>query len=131
MQAADVTELLRIGNMTQAMLDELRNAPLDEELRGRLSEVHRKARAMVEQAVSPELRGELAEFGLPLEDGTMSDAELRLAHAQLVGWLNGLFTGIQVAATSRSQRRQLEQLQQQLEQGSRRPESGRDDGAYL
>ena len=97
-EVADPAELLRIGTMTKALLDEAGEATLDEAGRRRLTEIHRRAVGLVKEAVSPTLRDELSEFALPLGDGDPTEPELRLAQAQLIGWLNGLLTGIQAAA---------------------------------
>ena len=89
------TKLIRIATMVRSMLDEVRRAPLDDAGRRRLREIHERSLAELEGVLSPELQKELAEVVLPFTSDAPSDAELRLAQAQLVGWLEGLFHGIQ------------------------------------
>jgi hypothetical protein len=93
------TKVMRIGTMIKQLLDEVRSAPLDEAARTRLAEVHARSIRELEDGLSPELVAELRRLTLPLSDDGVapSDAELRVAHAQLVGWLEGLFHGIQTA----------------------------------
>jgi hypothetical protein len=91
-------KVMRIGTMIKQLLDEVRSAPLDEAARTRLAEVHERSLRELEDGLSPELVAELHRITLPLgDDATPSDAELRIAQAQLVGWLEGLFHGIQTA----------------------------------
>jgi hypothetical protein len=88
------TKLIRIATMVRSMLDEVRRAPLDDAGRRRLREIHERSLTELEGVLSPELQKELSEVVLPLSDAP-TDAELRLAQAQVVGWLEGLFHGIQ------------------------------------
>ena len=84
--------------MIKQLLEEVRAAPLDEASRARLREIHQTSIKELEDGLSPELREELDRLTLPFDDSaTPSDAELRIAQAQLVGWLEGLFHGIQTA----------------------------------
>ncbi|GAA2665286.1 MULTISPECIES: bacterial proteasome activator family protein [Actinosynnema] len=116
----DVTDLveqpakvMRIGTMIKQLLEEVRAAPLDEASRARLKEIHKRSIHELEDGLAPELRDELERLSLPFtEEGTPSDAELRIAQAQLVGWLEGLFHGIQTAlfAQQMAARAQLEQM---------------------
>jgi hypothetical protein len=94
-QVASPTKLIRIASMVRAMLDEVRRAPLDDAGRRRLREIHERSLAELEGVLSPDLRQELVEVVLPLSGDSPSESELRLAQAQLVGWLEGLFHGIQ------------------------------------
>jgi hypothetical protein len=106
-------KVMRIGSMVKQLLDEVRSAPLDEKGRARLAEIHHRSIAELEDGLAPELREELERLTLPFTDGTPpSDAELRIAQAQLVGWLEGLFHGIQTAlfAQQMAARVQLEQM---------------------
>lgn len=108
-------KVMRIGTMIKQLLEEVRAAPLDEASRNRLREIHRASIQELEDGLAPELRDELERLSLPFtEDGTPSDAELRIAQAQLVGWLEGLFHGIQTAlfAQQMAARQQLEQMRQ-------------------
>lgn len=89
------TKLIRIATMVRTMLDEVRRAPLDDAGRRRLRDIHERSLAELEGVLSPELQKELSEVVLPFTSDAPSDAELRLAQAQLVGWLEGLFHGIQ------------------------------------
>jgi hypothetical protein len=89
-------KVMRIGAMVRQLLDEVRQAPLDDASRSRLREVYETSVKELSEVLSPELREELERLHLPFDDeGVPSDAELRVAHAQLVGWLEGLFHGIQ------------------------------------
>src|SRR2546427_12338561 len=103
---------MRIGSMIKQLLEEVRAAPLDEAGRQRLKEIHRRSILELEQGIAPELRDELERLTLPFSDVTPSEAELRIAQAQLVGWLEGLFHGIQAAlvAQQMAARVQLEQI---------------------
>ena len=90
-------KVMRIGTMIKQLLDEVRSAPLDNAARVRLAEIHERSLAELEEGLSPELVAELHRITLPFTDDAPSDAELRIAQAQLVGWLEGLFHGIQTA----------------------------------
>src|SRR5690242_17679691 len=121
---ADLVEqpakVMRIGSMIKQLLEEVRSAPLDEAGRARLAQIHRRSIAELEQGLAPELVEELDRITLPFaEQETPSDAELRIAQAQLVGWLEGLFHGIQTAlfAQQMAARAQLEQMRRALPPG--------------
>jgi hypothetical protein len=108
---------MRIGSMIRQLLEEVKSAPLDDASRNRLKEIHRSSIKELESGLAPELVEELERLSLPFtEDGTPSDAELRIAQAQLVGWLEGLFHGIQTAiyAQQVSARAQFEQMRRAL-----------------
>jgi hypothetical protein len=110
-------KVMRIGSMIRQLLEEVKSAPLDEASRNRLKEIHRSSIKELESGLAPELVEELERLSLPFtEDGTPSDAELRIAQAQLVGWLEGLFHGIQTAiyAQQVSARAQFEQMRRAL-----------------
>ncbi|WP_067845822.1 bacterial proteasome activator family protein [Nocardia lijiangensis] len=116
---ADMVEqpakVMRIGTMIKQLLEEVRAAPLDDASRTRLREIHKSSVRELEQGLAPELRDELERLTLPFtDDAVPSDAELRIAQAQLVGWLEGLFHGIQTAlfAQQMAARAQLEQMRQ-------------------
>ncbi len=94
-QISSPTKLIRIASMARTMLDEVRRAPLDDAGRRRLREIHDKSLDELETVLSPDLQQELSEVVLPVTDDAPSESELRLAQAQLVGWLEGLFHGIQ------------------------------------
>ena len=94
------TKLIRIASMTRAMLDEVRQAPLDEGGRARLAAVHAKSLDELREVLSPDLLEEFNEIMVPLNHGETSEAELRIAQAQLIGWLEGLFHGIQASLWS-------------------------------
>lgn len=116
---ADMVEqpakVMRIGTMIKQLLEEVRAAPLDDASRTRLKEIHKSSVRELEQGLAPELREELERLTLPFSDDSVpTDAELRIAQAQLVGWLEGLFHGIQTAlfAQQMAARAQLEQMRQ-------------------
>jgi hypothetical protein len=113
-------KVMRIGSMIKQLLEEVRNAPLDEAGRARLAEVHERSLAELEQGLSEDLVAELHRITLPFVEGqTPSDAELRIAQAQLVGWLEGLFHGIQTAlfAQQMAARAQLQAMHRALPGG--------------
>jgi len=115
------TKVMRIGTMVKQLLEEVRSAPLDEAARTRLAEVHARSVRELEDGLSPELVAELRRITLPLGgDGPPSDAELRVAHAQLVGWLEGLFHGIQTALVAQrmASQAQLAQMRHALPPGA-------------
>lgn len=106
-------KVMRIGSMIKQLLEEVKSAPLDERARVRLKEIHARSVAELEAGLAPELVDELRRLSLPFtDDSTPSDAELRIAQAQLVGWLEGLFHGIQTAlfAQQMAARAQLEEM---------------------
>lgn len=114
-------KVMRIGSMIRQLLEEVRSAPLDEASRNRLKEIHRASIKELEEGLAPELVEELERLSLPFtEDATPSDAELRIAQAQLVGWLEGLFHGIQTAiyAQQMAARAQFEQIRRGLPPGA-------------
>lgn len=112
-------KIMRIGTMIKQLLDEVRSAPLDEAARGRLAEVHERSLRELEDGLSPDLVAELHRITLPFSDDEPSDAELRIAQAQLVGWLEGLFHGLQTAlvAQQMSTQAQLAQMRRALPPG--------------
>lgn len=123
----DLTELveqpakvMRIGSMIRQLLEEVKSAPLDEASRNRLREIHQSSIKELESGLAPELIEELERLSLPFsDDRTPSEAELRIAQAQLVGWLEGLFHGIQTAiyAQQMAARAQFEQIRRGLPAG--------------
>jgi hypothetical protein len=117
-QTNAVTEpakVMRIGSMVKQLLDEVRQAPLDEASRERLAEIYERSVTELAEALSPDLQDELRSLALPFEDDEIpTEGELRIAQAQLVGWLEGLFHGIQATlfAQQVAARQQLEQMRQ-------------------
>lgn len=132
-------KVMRIGTMIKQLLEEVRAAPLDDASRNRLREIHRSSIRELEQGLAPELRDELERLTLPFnENESPSDAELRIAQAQLVGWLEGLFHGIQTAlfAQQMAARVQLEQMRRGAlppgaKPGEQQEHSGIGRGQYL
>ena len=127
-------KVMRIGSMIKQLLEEVRHAPLDEASRSRLREIYETSVKELASGLSPDLRAELDRLALPLEAATPSEAELRIAQAQLVGWLEGLFHGIQATlfAQQMAARQQLEEMMQQ--RGLPAPHRGPPEapgGAYL
>jgi len=108
---------MRIGTMVKQLLDEVKSAPLDDAARVRLAEIHDRSIKELEDGLAPELVEELERINLPFpENATPSDAELRIAQAQLVGWLEGLFHGIQTAIAAQHAAREHTYAQMQLRQ---------------
>lgn len=134
-------KVMRIGTMIKQLLEEVRAAPLDDASRSRLKEIHKSSIRELEQGLAPELRDELERLALPFGDDVIpSDAELRIAQAQLVGWLEGVFHGIQTAlfAQQMAARAQLEQMRQGalppgvgINPGGAGPSHGSGTGQYL
>jgi hypothetical protein len=112
-------KVMRIGSMIRQLLEEVKSAPLDEQSRARLKEIHQNSIKELEDGLAPELVEELERLSLPFGDATPSEAELRVAQAQLVGWLEGLFHGIQTTlfAQQMAARAQLEQMRRALPPG--------------
>jgi hypothetical protein len=124
-------KVMRIGSMIRQLLEEVRQAPLDEASRTRLKEIYETSVRELAEGLSPDLRDELARLALPFDQESPSDAELRIAQAQLVGWLEGLFHGIQATlfAQQMQARQQLEQMAQQ--RGLPQADGSPTGGTYL
>jgi Protein of unknown function (DUF2587) len=123
-------KVMRIGYMIKQLLDEVRQAPLDEASRGRLREIYDTSIRELADGLSPDLRNELSRVMLPFGDESVpSEGELRVAQAQLVGWLEGLFHGIQFTlfAQQMQARAQLEEMRRSRSlpaAGEERPPTG-------
>jgi hypothetical protein len=127
-------KVMRIGSMVKQLLEEVRNAPLDEASRTRLREIHQQSIRELAGALSPDLAAELDRMALPFDEQTVpSEAELRIAQAQLVGWLEGLFHGIQASlmAQQMAARAQLTEMRQPGLPAGREPGDPARPGAYL
>lgn len=126
-------KVMRIGSMVRQLLEEVRQAPLDEAGRARLREIYEQSMQELASGLSPDLVAELDRMVLPFDDKAPSEAELRIAQAQLVGWLEGLFHGIQASlvAQQMAARAQLEEMRQRgLPRGADAAEGNR-PGTYL
>jgi hypothetical protein len=143
-QVEQPAKVMRIGSMIRQLLEEVKSAPLDEASRNRLREIHKASVRELEEGLSPDLVEELERLTLPFsDDQTPSEGELRIAQAQLVGWLEGLFHGIQTAiyAQQMAARAQFEQMRrglpagqgggQEAEQDPRQHQAGDSGGMYL
>jgi hypothetical protein len=120
-------KVMRIGSMVKTLLDEARSAPLDEAGRVRLREIYQISIDELSGALSPDLGGELSRMVLPFSSEVPSESELRVAQAQLVGWLEGLFHGIQASlfAQQAAAAAQLEKMRDRsLNPGASEPRSG-------
>lgn len=135
-------KVMRVGSMIRQLLEEVKAAPLDEASRNRLRDIHAASIKELESGLAPELVEELQRLSLPFtEDQTPSEGELRIAQAQLVGWLEGLFHGIQTAiyAQQMAARAQFEQMRRGLPAGQQQaaqppqaaPQPGDSGGMYL
>lgn len=126
-------KVMRIGSMIKQLLDEVHSMNLDAPSRERLAEIYERSIVELTEALSPELADELRLLALPFREGVVpSEGELRVAEAQLVGWLEGLFHGIQATlfAQQIAARQQLDQMRQLP--GAAEPASGNDrPGTYL
>jgi hypothetical protein len=130
---AQPAKVMRIGSMIRQLLEEVRQAPLDEKSRTRLREIYDTSVHELSDGLSPDLAAELERISHPFEPTTPSEAELRVAQAQLVGWLEGLFQGIQATlfAQQMTARSQLEDMRRrQLPPGPEDSPSSR-PGTYL
>jgi Protein of unknown function (DUF2587) len=117
---SEPAKVLRIGSMVKTLLDEVRQAPLDEKSRTRLREIYEQSIHDLSEGLSPDLVAELDRMALPFDDEAPSESELRIAQAQLVGWLEGLFHGIQATLVAQqvAARAQLDEMRQRsLPQG--------------
>jgi hypothetical protein len=127
------TKLIRLASMTRAMLDEVRQAPIDEKSRERLAAVHDATLSELREMLSPDLLDEFDEIMVPLKESPPSEAELRIAQAQLIGWLEGLFHGIQASLWSQQMaaQQQLQEMQRRagLPRGPKEQQEG--SGLYL
>jgi hypothetical protein len=127
-------KVMRIGTMIKQLLEEVRAAPLDEASRARLREIHQSSIKELASGLAPELREELERLTLPFSDDSVpTDAELRIAQAQLVGWLEGLFHGIQTAlfAQQMAARAQLEEMRRRALPAGSAPPGPQPSGPYL
>jgi hypothetical protein len=131
-------KVMRIGTMIKQLLEEVRAAPLDVASRNRLRDIHAASIRELEEGLSPDLREELERITLPFSEGeTPSDSELRIAQAQLVGWLEGVFHGIQTAlfAQQMAARAQLEEMRRKAlpggQQAPAQPDFRPGGGQYL
>ena len=116
-------KVMRIATMARHLLEEVRQAELDEASRARLREIYQTSISELSEVLSPDLREELTRLSLPFSQETPSEAELRIAHAQLVGWLEGLFHGIQAMlfAQQMENRQRLEEMRRGLPPGMEQP----------
>jgi hypothetical protein len=139
---SEPAKVMRVGSMIKQLLDEVRSTPLDEPARERLKVIFERSIDELGSALSPDLRDELDRLALPFgTDVTPTDVELRIAQAQLVGWLEGLFHGIQATlfAQQMAARQQLENMRAELTQGGAvpgqpgvpTPDPGQRPGTYL
>ncbi len=120
-------KVMRIGSMVKQLLDEARSAPLDEAGRTRLREIYETSVRELSGALSPDLAEELGRVSIPFSADVPSESELRIAQAQLVGWLEGLFHGIQASlfAQQAAAAAQLEKMRDRsLSPGAREPRAG-------
>jgi len=131
-------KVMRVGGMIRQLLEEVKSAPLDEASRSRLREIYQQSITELEDGLAPELVDELERLSLPFDSDAPSEAELRIAQAQLVGWLEGLFHGIQAALYAQQVQAQtqfnnmrlaLPQGQQQSDQAAPESTGGRPENA--
>lgn len=114
--SSDVTEpskLIRIAAMTRAMLDEARQAPLDDGGRRRMAAVHERSVEELREVLANDLQDEFNEIMVPLNDESVTESELRVAQAQLIGWLEGVFHGIQASLWSQQMTAQTQLAEMQ------------------
>jgi len=128
----EAPKLMRIASMTRALLDEIRQAPLDDAGRRRLIDIHSRSLEELQDVLSEDLREELSDMFVPVSEETSTESELRIVQAQLVGWLEGLFAGIQASLWSQ-QAAVANQLQEMRVRAIEAPTGPRDGapGQYL
>jgi hypothetical protein len=126
-------KVMRIASMARQLLDEVRQAPLDQPSRTRMREIYETSVQELAEVLSPDLRDELARLSLPFGEDVPSDSELRVAHAQLVGWLEGLFHGIQAMlfAQQMESRQRLEEMRRRSLPPGNEAAPERGAGTYL
>jgi hypothetical protein len=129
---SEPAKVMRVGSMIKQLLEEVRTTELDEPGRVRLKAIYDTSIEELGSALSPDLRDELQRLAFPFTEGTPTNVELRIAQAQLVGWLEGLFHGIQATlfAQQMAARQQLEKMRGQLPPGGQ-PEGEARPGTYL
>ena len=129
----DQARLLRIGVMLRELRDEVSRVSPDEAGLDLLHQIHTRAVDQVCGSLSEDLRDELADLALPLGDGRPTESEVRLAQAQLIGWLEGLFQGIQAAVVGRQLQARQQLADQQRQQGALAPGQAQQSrpGQYL
>lgn len=127
------SKLMRIASMTRAMLEEVRQSRLDEAGRLRLLQIYEASLDQLRDTLSDDLQEELASIFKPLQEETASESELRIVQAQLVGWLEGLFHGIQASLFSQqvSAAHQLEEMRRRKALEAAKDEESQPSGLYL
>jgi len=131
---SEPAKVMRIGSMVKQLLEEVRHAPLDEAGRARMREIYDISVGELAEGLSPDLADELRRVARPFaEEETPSEAELRVAQAQLVGWLEGLFHGIQATlfAQQMAARNQREEMRRRALPGRGPREDPTTSGQYL
>ncbi|MCH7788768.1 MAG: DUF2587 domain-containing protein [Acidobacteria bacterium] len=126
---SDPAKLIRIGSMVQALTVEVRSASPDEAGRSLLARIHNETMSELAEVLSPDLMDELAEFQSCCESDPPTESEIRIAQAQLVGWLQGLLQGFQASAVA--QQAQAMQQLQQMAPGGQATEADPRPGTYL
>lgn len=129
-------KVMRVGAMIRQLLEEARESELDEASRQRLQQIYEQSVIELGDALSPDLKDELDRLALPFlsdEDAPPSEAELRIAQAQLIGWLEGLFHGIQATlfAQQAAARQQLQNMRGELPEGAEAAAPDARPGTYL
>ena len=132
-QVTRPTKLIRIASMVRNMLEEVRRAPIDDSGRRALREIHERSIHELEDVLSPDLKEELCEVVLPFKGDAPSESELRLAQAQLVGWLEGLFHGIQATLFTQQMaaQGQLDEMRRRALQSGQPPPQAPPGSGYL
>lgn len=132
-EVSEPTKLIRIASMTRAMLEEARQAPLDDGGRQRMAKVHRQSVEELREILSEELQEEFSEIMIPLSNEDASESELRVAQAQLIGWLEGLFHGIQASLWSQQMaaQTQLAEMQKRALKAPKGTQPDESSGLYL
>ena len=125
-------KVMRIGAMTKELLEEVRRSPLDEAARARMRDIFETSVGELAEVLSPDLKEELGRLTSPFEAEAPSEAELRVAQAQLVGWLEGLFHGIQATlfAQQMQAQAQLQQMRQRGLPAGPQPDGGQNTGTF-
>ena len=132
-EVSEPTKLIRMASMTRAMLEEARQAPLDDGGRRRMAQVHSKSVDELRPILSEDLQEEFNEIMIPLNNEGATESELRVAQAQLIGWLEGLFHGIQASLWSQQMaaQNQLAEMQRRALTAPKEKEGDGSSGLYM
>lgn len=127
----DPEKLLRIASLAREVLEEVRRMDPDDHTAAELAALHKRVTAQLHDALTPELAEELQAIDLnTCFDGGVTSQEVRIAYSALIGWLGGLFQGLQAAMQVQALQAAV-QSPRSLEPGPEPEETPQDKGRYL